>query len=180
MNSESPDAEFAAAVPGQRARGLPRAKLPPPQRSRKTRRSEKLNDLPNLDRYYEYVCNPDTRRTVIALCGKGSRNRHAIWGLLIESIESGAYGPPNNRCFVNSDLRLILPWAQKDYAARFDLSKTADLTFIAEILPAVVADRERLIANPTALSELIGCVLKQKKDRLPELVQLGGRRLAPG
>jgi hypothetical protein len=156
--------EVATDVPGRDARGLPRANLPPPQRSKKIGRSKKLNDLPNLDRYYEYVCDKDTRRTVIDLCGKGSRNRHAIWDLLIESIESGAYGPPNNRCFVKGDLRVILPWAEKDYASRFDLSKTTDLAFITEFLPAVVADREQLMANPTALSELIGRVLKQKKQ----------------
>jgi hypothetical protein len=164
MNSESPAAEVEADAPGQEPRGLPRAKLPPPQRPKYFRPAGKLSDLRNLDRYYEYVRNADTRRTVIELCGKGSRNRHAIWELLIESIESGAYGPPNNRCFVNGDLRVILPWAEKDYAARFDLSKTADLAVVTEILPAVVADRERLMANPTALSELIGRTLKQKKE----------------
>lgn len=103
-----------------------------------------LSKLPNADLVLAHVLSGDTRGTLgkVASTKKG----RALWNLLIECIDNGAFGPPSNASIVTPNLRILFPWMQpKDrWVSGFDLTKPNDIQKVREfILPVVLVTEDR-------------------------------------
>ena len=110
--------------------------------------------LPQADLVIAHLRNEHTRMNLGGWVTK--RHGRLIWDLLVESITSGAFGPPTTASISKPNLRLVLPWVSaQGYAARFDLFDAAIRTQIQrDILPLVVANRD-LLDHPEQLPELV-------------------------
>lgn len=119
-----------------------------------------VGKFPKADLVLGYILNKDTR-TLIGKLTHGRKNGGPLWQLIIQSIESGAFGDPSNAVVSKPNLRLLLPWAPKSYAQNFDPSQAKYQKAIAdEIFPVVLANRD---------------LLRREPDRLPALVNEAAR-----
>lgn len=178
----SPAPEIAASVPVEATESAPKppgdigpTSQPPKPRGKL---SPRLKGRDRLTRVLEYVLDTDTRKTIAELCGRNERGNfrnHHTWGLIIDSIESGAFGPPSDICLTTPTLCLVLPWADRAYAKRYDLTSQRDCTCIRELLPAIAANLDALRADPHALPMLIARIAADKK-KAADAIDEAGRR----
>jgi hypothetical protein len=81
-----------------------------------------------------------------------------LWALLVECIESGAYGAPVDAAVTQPNIRLLLPWLPWRAAERLrlDITKAEDLVlFRNDVLPIVLANRALLAEHPEQLPTLV-------------------------
>jgi hypothetical protein len=115
------------------------------------------------------------RHTTSMLGSLPPKLRTSVWNLLIESIESGAHGPPQGLNLKRLKdgkigLRLILPWLSSQdlqhYDLRdFDLTKEEHRTNIRKyILPVAAEHRENVWNKPEAFARLINKARIERED----------------
>jgi hypothetical protein len=130
-----------------------------------------LRHLPDYELVLQHVQQSSTR-TMLAALQKKPRVGRLLWDLLVESIRSGAYGPPSTASVSRPNLRLLLPWAPPGYAQRFDLLSREDLRIVREqILPVVLAQRDRLHREPDQLQQLLADDTRSKREAAEQAAQ---------
>jgi hypothetical protein len=127
----------------------------------------------------EHIRQKNTRVLLGKLvAGRGGR---AIWELLIEAIETGAFGPPSAVSVTGPSLRLVLPWASSGYASKFDLRQPESRALIRqEVFPVVAAQREQLRRTPERLADFVYAVTSAKLEAARERQLLERRAAAAG
>jgi hypothetical protein len=117
--------------------------------------------LPKAEIVCGSVLDPRARQTLVHLVKHHRKAGLRVWELLIQSIESGVFGPPIERAYfttrAGSDdfpvgLRILIPWFSK--RLHLNLLKSEVAEFVGKVLlPAIAADRDRFLTNPDALDE---------------------------
>ncbi len=99
--------------------------------------------------------HPATR----AVIGQLLREKKAgdeVWQLIVSSLEQGFLTPTQHLTVTKPSLRLVFPQAPRTYANRFDLTRAKDRHSVrAEILPAAMAHRDELRAQPHDLERIV-------------------------
>ena len=111
---------------------------------------------PKAELVLSHMLGPNTRSVLARLLPK--KRPGLLWALLIESIESGAFGPPNDFDVSAPTLRLLLPWLPAAVARRLnlDLTKAEDQVIIRDdVLPIVLANKALLAEQPDKLVTLV-------------------------
>jgi len=126
-----------------------------------------LAKLPKGSLVMDYVLNSNVRSAVARITNK---RKGPVWDLLVEAIESGAFGDPVASYYtVHPTLRLILPWAPTAYAHRFDLTKSSDRDLIRnDVLPVVLKHRDELKINPDRLQSLVQDIYRSRQSEREE------------
>jgi hypothetical protein len=96
----------------------------------------------------------DTRSTV----GRLLRTKAAsdVWDLLLRSVDAGFLRADNVATTRTASLRLLFPQVPLRYARQFDLEKPVDGRRVRDqILPAAVAHRDAVTANPGDLERIV-------------------------
>ena len=132
--------------------------------SAQTMAQSPMSTLPDAARVLGHFLDPDARLRLGRIVTKRGHGR-AVWALIVESIKAGAFGPPTKAVVGTPNLRLVLPWAPKSYAQRFDLFDPAIRTQIQrDILPLVVAHGQELADHPERLPELVRAAAQAHRE----------------
>jgi hypothetical protein len=137
--------------------GTPDAKSAQP-----LKRTSPLFNLPRADEIAAIFLDANTR----SLIGKAvkSRGGKAIWELVLTALDGGLLAP-NSREFRVLTLNLLFPSATRGYVTRFDLTNQAQRKEIAtKLLPAMIACRDQLFADPGNVQQIIEGYYKQRAD----------------
>jgi hypothetical protein len=111
---------------------------------------------PKAELVLGYMLGPNTRSVLARALPK--KRPGLLWALLIESIETGAFGPPNDFDVSAPTIRLLLPWLSPAIARRLnlDLTKTGDQVIARDdVLPIVRANKALLADRPDKLVTLV-------------------------
>jgi hypothetical protein len=115
--------------------------------------------------------NKDSRTKINQILGnRGGKDLVA----LMREVRDTGFLQEHNASITRPSLRLLFPDASVRYANKFDLLKPADRKTVREqILPAVVAHRERLLADPGSIEQIVDEYWKAKRE-----AELAARREA--
>jgi hypothetical protein len=126
--------------------------------------------LPHYKDVLAQVQHKATRSMLAGLMKK--KGGRAIWDVLVEAIQQGAFGPPSLAVVGKPNLRLIFPWAPSAYAQKFNLLEREDLVDVREkILPVVLAHRETVLREPDQLVPLLSEASAMKRQAALEAKQ---------
>jgi hypothetical protein len=121
---------------------------------------------PKAELVLGYVLRPNTRSVLARALPK--QRPGLLWQLLIESIESGLFGPPNDFDIATVTLRVLLPWLPPVVARRLnlDLTRTEDQAIARDdVLPIVRANKALLIEQPDKLVTLDSTIAPSARTR---------------
>jgi hypothetical protein len=113
-------------------------------------------NYPQAELVLGYLLSADTRSKLANILPM--KRPGLLWDLIIESIESGAFGPPSDFQVNQPNMRMLLPWLPNRVVRRLhlDVNRSADLeTFRADVLPIVLANRELLVEQPDKLVTMV-------------------------
>ena len=90
-----------------------------------------------------------------SMIGAAINKRKQIWPLILQVIDAGLLAPTEG-VREQPDLGILFPNAPLGFRRRFDLTDKQDLQAVKEqILPAVLANREAIVADPERIEEII-------------------------
>jgi hypothetical protein len=96
-------------------------------------------------------CNHKTRTMIGAAINK----RKEIWPLILQVLDAGLLVPTEG-VMKHSNLGILFPNATLGFRQRYDLTNRLDFQAVTnEIMPAVLANREAIAAEPERIEEII-------------------------
>jgi hypothetical protein len=101
--------------------------------------------------------NKPTRLVIAKAIRNASSTNEAkeIWGMILTAIDHGLV-VENNIVPQELTLRVLFPQGLRGFCMRFNLTDRADRRQVREvILPAMIANRDELLANPQRLEEIV-------------------------
>ena len=96
-----------------------------------------------------------TRTMIGAVLAEKTKAAKEIRGLLLQAIDVG-FVTTTALGFEKISLRTLFPGAPRGYCTRFNLADKADReTVISRIMPAAIANRDKVIASPDQLESIV-------------------------
>jgi hypothetical protein len=94
--------------------------------------------------------------------------------LIVMAVEAGFRSGEGLARTTNTTLRLLFPGGHAGYLDRFDLSRKADRQHVRErIMPAALANREAVVANPKVLEQVVFDHWRGRSAQRLEVVRTG-------
>lgn len=103
---------------------------------------------------------------------KGHKNvAPQIWSLILTALDAGFLTPTEIE-FQALTMRILFPTGNQQYCGRFNLTKTNDRREVAErIMPAALAHRDEVIADPQRLESIVAEHYRQKDEAAQQAAQ---------
>jgi hypothetical protein len=106
------------------------------------------------------------------------RGGKQIWELLLSALDGGLL-VENRRTSVMPTLALLFPLAPFPYARRFDLTQSAQRKIVKDqVLPAMIACRDKLLAQPDLMREIMSEYENGQRAKQLEMVTAQKRSTA--
>jgi len=77
------------------------------------------------------------------------------WKLVLRAIDGELLPKPTDSATKKPTMRLIFPYGSGAYCNNYDLTNAKDRAFIASILPTMIELKDRLLAEPDRLQEIL-------------------------
>jgi cyclic nucleotide-binding protein len=161
-------------------RGAPDKK---PSKQSAIRPTSPFYGRPRADEVYSTFLDKDARSIVgKAIAGKGGAD---IYDMILESLDL-EFLQPNRRSLGRPNLRMLFSLGSHTFSQRFDLTNNKQRATVRnEIFPAMIANREAILASPDSLEKILEehklRVAQKTRDASDEIKFAQAReRMGPG
>jgi len=132
--------------------------------------------LPKADLVAGHYLNKVARSKLGKLIG-AERNGRAVWSLLVDAIESGAFGEPTEASHIGKlNVRVLAPWTNLNQFERLNLADPGDRKLVREILFPIVAELPELRTNPLEVEREFWRRLSARDEKAREVPMVGRRQ----
>lgn len=107
-------------------------------------------------------CQSKTRLMV----GNAIKKQRTIWPLILQLMDAGILRP-SNAIREHPDLSILFPDTSLAFRRKYNLTKAGDLRAVKErIIPAALANRELVAAEPANIEDIIGVYWAQLQEKV--------------
>ena len=92
----------------------------------------------------------------------GNMTHKAAWSLILRAFDGGLLPKSTDTTIKKPTMRLIFPYGSNAFCNGYDLTNTKDRAFVASILAHLIELKDRLLAEPDRLQEIID---QDRRDR---------------
>ena len=115
----------------------------------KLKRQSKLHGRNRADEIAAIFTHKNTRTTL------GNMTQSAAWNLILRALDGGLLPKSTDTTVKKPTMRLAFPYGSNAFCNGYDLTSTKDRAFVASILPYLLELKDRLLAEPDRLEEIL-------------------------